>query len=380
MESGLSLNLVDFNSLVVSSTNSVGDSAVNTRRMLAKSWTSLLLGGDEGEDEVYSSSPPTIHHHLQNTHLNSDPNDLVVLHDFNDNSSIITDVISNVDNGSSNHVIDSAVIQKERLIKKQLECKKLRMLFSPPEMLTEDGEIEESYFRPDPSRIFNMDCLKTLTWNKTDEELLRRGINEFGNDWTAIILKYLPNWDAKELQEKCKQLKISTKKARTTPEPKINTSGKLSTSSSTKRKKKTKKKPESEDKEFEENETDEESFEIISEEEKKPKRKTSNKKNATTTVKSKTISKTNKKSNSKQNGKSTTKKVAVTNSETSEEEEEFNEDDFISEEEEEDEMSDEEPPKSSKRGGRARPKRQVQRYCYHENSSGEDEMLDQYID
>jgi len=98
--------------------------------------------------------------------------------------------------------------QASLLMEKQKQCRKLRMLFSPPEMLDTNGDIQESYFRPDPSRIFNLDSLQRLTWNKTDEELLEKGIKEFGNDWTAIILKYLPNWDATELKERSEQLNL----------------------------------------------------------------------------------------------------------------------------------------------------------------------------
>ncbi|KAL9654608.1 hypothetical protein ABK040_006670 [Willaertia magna] len=93
---------------------------------------------------------------------------------------------------------------------KQEKCRKLRMLFSPPELLNEDGSIDESYFRPNPSKLFNSDCLQKLTWSKKEDEALREGIKEFGEDWTSIILKYLPDWDALELKEKTKELGLST--------------------------------------------------------------------------------------------------------------------------------------------------------------------------
>lgn len=79
----------------------------------------------------------------------------------------------------------------------------MRMLYSPPSMINEDGSINQKYFLP--KKVIHENSL--LNWTKQEEEALEKGIKKFGvGDWTNIILEFLPNWDAEELIERtCKK-------------------------------------------------------------------------------------------------------------------------------------------------------------------------------
>lgn len=103
----------------------------------------------------------------------------------------------------------------------------LRMLFSPPEMLHEDGNINQDYFRPHDISLYRMGnsgrnatretrgvkdktlaqfehCLRQITWSKELDTLLMRSVQRYGcTAWSDIIWNDLPNWDARELAERC---------------------------------------------------------------------------------------------------------------------------------------------------------------------------------
>lgn len=50
------------------------------------------------------------------------------------------------------------------------------------------------YFRPSRS-IFNKEALESIEWTSCTDDLLIKGVKEFGvSNWSEIILKYLPNW------------------------------------------------------------------------------------------------------------------------------------------------------------------------------------------
>lgn len=75
-------------------------------------------------------------------------------------------------------------------------AKVMRILFSPPSMLNDDGSINQKYFVPKKVLIEQ----SLLTWTDQEEEALEKGIKKYGvGDWTNIIQEFLPNWDSPEL-------------------------------------------------------------------------------------------------------------------------------------------------------------------------------------
>lgn len=90
---------------------------------------------------------------------------------------------------------ETVVVQISPEVKKKQEmARKLRMLFSPPEMLDENGNINQQYFRPS-RQLFNQQAVESLRWSEAQDLALLAGILQYGvHDWSSIILEYLPNW------------------------------------------------------------------------------------------------------------------------------------------------------------------------------------------
>ncbi|KAL0482129.1 hypothetical protein AKO1_013333 [Acrasis kona] len=94
------------------------------------------------------------------------------------------------------------------LLEKQEWSRKMRMLFSPPDMLDDDGQICQQYFRPS-RQLFNTQAIMSLKWSETQDLALLSGILEHGvHDWPSIVLEHLPNWDAQALCDRASILLI----------------------------------------------------------------------------------------------------------------------------------------------------------------------------
>lgn len=84
-------------------------------------------------------------------------------------------------------------------------AKNMRLMFSVPEMLHPDGSINQVYFKPKRLDIFDRSTL--LNWGEPQDKCLLKGILQYGiNDWSSIIIDYLPNWDARELRQQAIRL------------------------------------------------------------------------------------------------------------------------------------------------------------------------------
>jgi hypothetical protein len=85
-------------------------------------------------------------------------------------------------------------------LERRERARKLRMLFSPPEMLDDDGKINQTYFRP-TRQLFNPLSIQSLKWSEWQDSALLAGITQHGlHDWSSIIVEYLPNWVYQYLQ------------------------------------------------------------------------------------------------------------------------------------------------------------------------------------
>jgi hypothetical protein len=93
----------------------------------------------------------------------------------------------------SNGTTDAPEISPE-IRAKQESARKLRMIFSPPEMLDDNGNISQQYFRPS-RQLFNQNAIQSIRWAEAQDLALLYGIAKHGlRDWSAIILEFLPNW------------------------------------------------------------------------------------------------------------------------------------------------------------------------------------------
>lgn len=102
---------------------------------------------------------------------------------------------------------------QDETLAKQEWSRHMRILFSPAEMLLQNGAInheyvckvfkftKNSYFRPKRSKFvsaFRPECLDHLNWQLPQQEALYQGLLEYGTgEWTNIIVYYLPNWVCK---------------------------------------------------------------------------------------------------------------------------------------------------------------------------------------
>mmetsp|Transcript_29249 Transcript_29249/g.75342 ORF Transcript_29249/g.75342 Transcript_29249/m.75342 type:complete len:150 (-) Transcript_29249:1546-1995(-) len=84
---------------------------------------------------------------------------------------------------------------------KDAQLKDLRTLFTAPEMLTEDGEINQEYFRPKRALHRNQE------WSESDDDLLLQGIAQYGvGEWKLISDELLPLWEPYELRDHAARL------------------------------------------------------------------------------------------------------------------------------------------------------------------------------
>ena len=77
--------------------------------------------------------------------------------------------------------------------------KHMRTKLCPPEMVDQDGNFEEVYFKP---RMRN-----NMEWTEKEEKLLIEGVVEFGvGQWMQIRRSKLREWDEVEIRLKCARL------------------------------------------------------------------------------------------------------------------------------------------------------------------------------
>eukprot|EP01103_Thecamoeba_quadrilineata_P020322 TRINITY_DN865_c0_g1_i1.p1 TRINITY_DN865_c0_g1~~TRINITY_DN865_c0_g1_i1.p1 ORF type:complete len:404 (-),score=108.82 TRINITY_DN865_c0_g1_i1:168-1325(-) len=80
--------------------------------------------------------------------------------------------------------------------------RKLRLKFTVPEMLTEEGTINHEYFKPKRTHL-----RFARKWGDKEKELLITGIQKFGvGSWSAIRNEFLPAWEETELRLKSARL------------------------------------------------------------------------------------------------------------------------------------------------------------------------------
>ena len=81
-------------------------------------------------------------------------------------------------------------------------CRKMRVLFSVPEVVHRDGSIRQEYFKPCTDVRIHL-----REWTHHDTEKLVQGIAHHGvGSWAEIIHDFLPFWDATALVEATAQL------------------------------------------------------------------------------------------------------------------------------------------------------------------------------
>ena len=77
--------------------------------------------------------------------------------------------------------------------------KHMRTQLCPPEMVDQEGNFEEVYFKP---RMRN-----NMVWTEKEEALLIEGVLEFGvGHWMQIRRAKLREWDEVEIRLKCARL------------------------------------------------------------------------------------------------------------------------------------------------------------------------------
>jgi hypothetical protein len=77
--------------------------------------------------------------------------------------------------------------------------KHMRTQLCPPEMVDQDGNFEEIYFKP---RLRN-----NMLWTEKEEQGLIEGVQEFGvGHWMQIRRSKLREWDEVEIRLKCARL------------------------------------------------------------------------------------------------------------------------------------------------------------------------------
>ncbi|KAL6064464.1 HTH myb-type domain-containing protein [Balamuthia mandrillaris] len=84
---------------------------------------------------------------------------------------------------------------------KQEWARQMRLLFTPKDMITEDGYLKEDYFKPKKTKI----VLKR--WTAKERRLLLEGVEKYGiGEWAKIKEESLPEWSVLELRVKMSRL------------------------------------------------------------------------------------------------------------------------------------------------------------------------------
>merc|ERR1711991_938968 len=105
-------------------------------------------------------------------------------------------VDGNINNNNNNYSNEMKTEEQ-----KQEWARQMRLLFTPKDMLNQDGTLNEEYFKPvAPQNI------SVRKWGTDDAEALLKGIEEFGvGNWAPIKEKYLPKWEKKKKKKKISQ-------------------------------------------------------------------------------------------------------------------------------------------------------------------------------
>jgi len=82
---------------------------------------------------------------------------------------------------------------------KQEWSRKMRLMFSPKDMISEDGSLNQEYFKPKQEIL----GLKIKKWKDEERKLLIQGIEKYGiGNWKQIKEELLPLWVESELRVK----------------------------------------------------------------------------------------------------------------------------------------------------------------------------------
>ncbi|CAL8462744.1 g2277 [Coccomyxa elongata] len=88
--------------------------------------------------------------------------------------------------------------------------KDLRRILSPPDMIAEDGSVNQEFFKP--KKVVLVDDKK---WGSAERDLLYQGLEKYGvGKWGDICAELLPRWDEQAVRVKAARLLGSQSLAR----------------------------------------------------------------------------------------------------------------------------------------------------------------------